>query len=49
MVALGPRAGVVARLGEVADAGADEIAIVPIGEDGAPGNLEAVRRLALPW
>ena len=49
MVGLGPRARVVARLGEIADAGADEIAIVPIGDDGAPGSLEAVRRLSLPW
>lgn len=49
LVALGPRSAVVARLGELADAGADELALVPIGENGAPGSIEAVRRLALPW
>jgi probable F420-dependent oxidoreductase len=49
MAGLGSRAAIVDRLAEIADAGADEIAIVPIGEDGAPGSLEAVRRLALPW
>jgi probable F420-dependent oxidoreductase len=49
VVASGPRAAIVARLAEIADAGADEIAIVPIGDDGAPGSLEAVHRLALPW
>jgi probable F420-dependent oxidoreductase len=49
VVAHGSRASIVAFLGEMADAGADELAIVPVGENGAPGSLEAVRRLALPW
>ena len=49
VVASGARARVVARLAELAAAGADELAIVPIGDDGAPGSLEAVRRLSLPW
>ena len=49
IVASGSRAQVVARLGELASAGADELAIVPIGDDGVIGSLEAVRRLAPPW
>lgn len=49
LVGLGSREAIVARLREMADAGADELALVPIGENGAPGSLEAVHRLALPW
>ncbi|HET7829143.1 MAG TPA: LLM class flavin-dependent oxidoreductase [Candidatus Limnocylindrales bacterium] len=49
IVASGSRADIVARLGELASAGADELAIVPIGGDGVIGSLDAVRRLAPPW
>jgi probable F420-dependent oxidoreductase len=45
----GARAQIVGRIRAMLDAGADEVAIVPLAPDGSVGSLAAVEALAPPW
>lgn len=49
LVARGSRRDVLARAAEMADAGADQVALVPLAPDGSVGSLAAVEALAPPW
>lgn len=46
MVALGDRAAVASRIADLHDAGADHVAIIPIGPDGTTEHLPTVEALA---
>jgi len=49
LVATGDRDAVVDRIRAFLDAGADQVAIVPLRPDGTPGSLDTVETLAPPW
>jgi alkanesulfonate monooxygenase SsuD/methylene tetrahydromethanopterin reductase-like flavin-dependent oxidoreductase (luciferase family) len=46
MVAFGDRTAVAARIAELHDAGADHVAIIPIGPDGTTEHLPTVEAMA---
>ncbi|HEY3522728.1 MAG TPA: LLM class flavin-dependent oxidoreductase [Candidatus Limnocylindrales bacterium] len=49
LVATGDRAVAISRIRAFFEAGADQVAIVPLRADGTPGSLDAVEALAPPW
>jgi probable F420-dependent oxidoreductase len=49
LVTAGDEAAIRGRLREALAAGADQVAVVPLNEDGSVGNRETVAALAPPW
>jgi probable F420-dependent oxidoreductase len=49
LVASGDRSSIVSRIHDFLDAGADQVAIVPLAPDGSVGSIAAVETLAPPW